>query len=287
MAVVPSPRSLILNLLLAARTRGGGELGVPEILAASAVFGLPENSVRVALARGVAAELLVAPHRGRYALGPEAEALAAEVGRWREAARSVVSWSGDWIGVHVGASGRSDRPALRARERALSLLGMAELERGLHVRPDNLSGGVGAMRMRLQGLVPKGCDVGTVFRLDGFSRADQERACALWDGEDLGASYRDVTAQLDSWLEDAARLPLDRAAREAFVLGNDAIRRVVFDPLLPAPLVDIRARDRFIATVVRFDAAGQATWRRFLAEARRSASGSSNRRLPSARRRTR
>lgn len=266
--MAPSPRSLILNLLLGADARRDDGLSVREILAACAVFGLPENAVRVALARAVAAELLVAPRRGHYRLGPEARPLAAAVGRWREASAQLVDWSGDWIGVHVGATGRSDRPALRARERAFGLLGLAEFERGLHLRPDNLAGGVAALRERLRSLLPPGTESGTVFVLGGLAPADAEHAASLWDGAALDAGYRDTTAQLTAWLESAQRLPLARAARESFVLGNDAIRRVVFDPLLPAPLVDAQARARFTATVARFDAAGRRIWRRFLAATR-------------------
>lgn len=266
--MAPTPRSLVLNLLLGADARRDDGLGVREILAACAVFGLPGNAVRVALARAVAAELLVAPRRGHYRLGPQARPLAAEVGRWRDAAAQLVDWSGHWIGVHVGATGRSDRTALRARERAFGLLGLAEFERGLHVRPDNLAGGVAGLRERLCSLLPPDTAPGTVFVLQGLASADEERAATLWDGAALDAGYRDTTAELTTWLESSTRLPLARAARESFVLGNDAIRRVVFDPLLPAPLVDAQARSRFISTVVRFDAAGRRIWRRFLAASR-------------------
>lgn len=264
----PSPRSLILNLMLGARRRGDDTLGVRELLAACAVFGFPENSVRVTLARAVASELLVAPRRGHYALGPQARPLADEVGRWRTTVERLVDWQGDWIAVHVGATGRSDRSALRARERAFGLLGLAEFERGLHLRPKNLAGGASALRERLRALLPDGADTGTVFVLQHLAPSDAARARSLWDGAALSAGYRDSAAELSAWLANSSRIPPDRAVREVFRLGNEAIRRIVFDPLLPAPLVDARARARFIATVARFDAAGQAIWRRFLAEAR-------------------
>ena len=59
----------------------------------------------------------------------------------------------------------------------------------------------------------------------------------------------------------------EAAAREAFLLGHEAIRELVFDPLLPDPLVDVRARRAFTETVLAFDAAGQTLWQRFLAAA--------------------
>lgn len=267
----PDPRSLILSLMLGSEARGDAELGVRELISACALFDLPENSVRVTLARSVASGLLVTPRRGAYALGPQARPLAVEVGRWRQLETQLLDWNGDWIAVHVGATGRSDRPALRARERAFSMLGLAEFERGLHLRPNNLVGGAGLLQERLRLLVTEGAETGTVFVMSELAKADAERAKRLWDVATLDANYRDTTARLTAWLENAPTLPLDRAARESFQLGHAAIRSLVFDPLLPAPLVDADARTRFIRTVARFDDAGKVIWQRFLTHARKLA----------------
>ncbi len=265
------PRSLVLSLILGAEARGDAALGVRELIAACALFELPENNVRVALARAVAAGQLATPRRGAYALSAQSRPLADEVGRWRSLEDQIVEWRGDWLAVHVGATGRSDRPALRARERAFGILGLAEFERGLHLRPDNLAGGVASLRERLAHLVPQGTELGTVFVLGGLAAADAQRAAALWDAAALDAHYRDGTARLSAWLENARALPLERAARESFELGHAAIRSLVFDPLLPAPLVDAAARSRFIKTVARFDDAGKAVWQRFLKRVRAAA----------------
>lgn len=265
------PRSLVLNLILGAESRGDAALGVRELIAACALFDLPENNVRVALARAVAAGQLSTPRRGAYALSAQTRPLADEVGRWRSLEAQLVEWRGDWLAIHVGATGRSDRPALRARERAFGILGLAEFERGLHLRPDNLEGGVASLRERLAHLVPPGTEVGTAFVLSGLAAADAQRACGLWDAAALDAHYRDTTARLSAWLEGARALPLERAARECFELGHAAIRSLVFDPLLPAPLVDAAARSRFIKTVARFDDAGKAVWQRFLKRVRAGA----------------
>lgn len=265
-------RALILRLVLGAESHSDSPLGARELLASCALFGLPGSRVRVALARAVSAGLLVAPQRGAYALGPAARPLADEVGRWRAMAQQVVPWGGDWIAVHVGTNGRSHRPALRARERAFALLGLAELERGLHLRPGNLAGGAQALRTRLRALLPGGADAGTTFTLGGLSAADAARARGLWSTTHLDMAYRDSTALLTAWRERARALPLERAAREVFELGDQAIHRLVFDPWLPAPLVDEAARKRFIAAVVRHDDIGKVIWRQFLAAARAQSS---------------
>jgi len=261
--MLANPRNLILNLLL---SLGGEALTARDAVASCALFGIRENSTRVALARLSAAEQIEAAGRGAYRLGPKALKLAAEVATWRGAEQRVRDWNGDWIAVHVSGLGRMDRVALRARERALGMLGLAELERGLHLRPDNLVGGALAVRERLLklGLAQDAA----LFVAKDFDSARERRARALWDGKGLTRHYRRTRARLEDWLARAGGFELEVAARESFLLGNDAIRDLVFDPLLPAPLVEVEARRAFVDAVVRFDAAGRAIWNTFLGQDR-------------------
>jgi phenylacetic acid degradation operon negative regulatory protein len=57
---------------------------------------------------------------------------------------------------------------------------------------------------------------------------------------------------------------LEAAARESFTLGREAIRQIVFDPLLPHPLVDVTLRTEFLACTQRFVDHGHQIWRTFL-----------------------
>jgi phenylacetic acid degradation operon negative regulatory protein len=257
--MAPRPRQLVLRLLLGA---GGAPLTARDAVRACALFGMPASGVRVALARLAAAGLVEPVQRGAYRLGRRASTLAADVAAWRDASARTRQWAGDWIAVHVGALGRSDRVALRARSRALGLLGLRELERGLHLRPDNLAGGVDAVRQRLARL---GLERdAAVFRANGFDAGRERHARSLWNGGSLQRGYSTTRARLDRWLDGVHRLDLDDAARESFLLGDEAIRQIVFDPLLPAPLVDEQARAACVDTVIRFDATGQAIWKQFL-----------------------
>ena len=99
---------------------------------------------------------------------------------------------------------------------------------------------------------------------DGLDPARQARAMALWRAEGLADAYRQGARRLDAWAAGADALPLAAAARESFVLGDDAIRRIVFDPMLPAPLADEAGRRGFIDAAIRFDALGRRIWSRFL-----------------------
>jgi len=257
----PNPRNLILNLLLGVSNE---PLSARFAVASCALFGIRENSTRVALVRLAASGLVEAAGRGTYRLGPSAAPLAADVATWRGVGRRLIDWDGSWIVVHSGPLGRSDRAALRARDRAFGLLGLRELDRGLYLRPDNLAGGVAAARERLfkLGLEPEAA----VFVARCLDTHREQRARALWDCAALDSGYRETRHRLEEWLVRADTLEPEVAARESFLLGNDAIRQLIFDPLLPSPLVDADARHRFIDAVIRFDVAGQSIWKRFREE---------------------
>jgi len=271
--MMPRPRQLILKLLLAAEH---GELSARDAVASCALFGIRENSVRVALLRLASAGLIEAATRGSYRLGPHGAGLAADVSTWRSVEQRVRTWRGGWVVVHVGNLGRSDRTALRDRDRALALLGLCELERGLFLRPDNLVGGVASVRERLHTLgLPADAAVFLASELDPTRDA---HARTLWNGKALTRSYRQTRQQLEKWRQRAGKLDRDAAARESFLLGDDAIRQLVFDPLLPDPLVDIGERSAFVAAVLEFDRAGHDIWQRFLAPPPQSRPADTNRR---------
>ncbi|MDO9001903.1 MAG: PaaX family transcriptional regulator C-terminal domain-containing protein [Aquabacterium sp.] len=254
-------KNLILDLLLAA---GSDHLPVRHLLAAAALFGIPANNLRVALARLSADGMIESVSRGVYELSASANELAADVATWRSASQRVRPWQGGYIAVHCGALGRSDRVALRHRDRALQMVGLRELDRGLFVRPDNLQGGIETVRKRLHtlGLEREAC----VFIATAFDQEREARIPHLWHGQELNEAYGHIQAQLSQWTARAQQLPVEDAARESYLLGRKAIRHVVFDPLLPAPLVDIESRQRFMNAVQDFDQLGHGIWRQFHAQ---------------------
>lgn len=255
-----NPKSLVLDLMLAA---GDKPMTARDAILACSLFQISENSLRVTLARLSAAGFIEIAGRGAYRLGPAATDLAGDVATWRTMEARLQPWRGGYVVVHSGALGRSDRVALQRRERALQMLGFRLLERGLHIRPDNIGQHVDAVRQRLYKL---GMDrEAAVFRADALDPEREAIVRNLWDGAALTRSYRQLRNQLEAWLAGASGLALDAAARESFLLGGRAIHQLVFDPLLPEPFVDASERHAFIQTVHRFDEAGRAIWNRFVA----------------------
>lgn len=259
-----APQSLVLELLLA---EGDGAVPVAHLLAAAALFDISENHVRVTLARLTAADMVLSPRRGLYQLGSASKNLAADVAQWRQARQRLRPWSGDFVAVYSPQPLPADKTTQRQHARALHLLGFAPWgvrgSGGLHLRPDNLEPSLPALRQRLLavGLHPES----SVFCSRDFGEADHAHLLQLWDGHGLNRGYQASETQLAQWLERAPTLELGQAARESLVLGGAAIRQLIFDPLLPAPLVDEAARNRFMDAAIAFDAQGRAIWQDFFA----------------------
>lgn len=251
----PTAKKLILGLMVADPDR---PLSAQSLIRAARLFELTDNNVRVTLVRLSAEGLIESRGRGRYGLGPSARNTAWEVAQWHSAEQRLCDWSGAYVCVHTGVLGRSNRKALKQRERAMQMLGLRELERGLHLRPDNLHGGVQALSRRLFDLgVPSQA---TVFLASDFSPQRNIDLQQLWNSAALNQRYHQQTQNLKTWLQNHHKLERDTAAREAYLAGAESIRMLVFDPWLPEPLIDTQARHAFVRATEQVDAAGRKIW---------------------------
>lgn len=258
-APAPAARELLLRLLV---RRQEQTIEAADAVRACALFSISTNNARVALNRLLSSGLLETVGRGTYTLGPAGQALGREVAAWREAEARLRPWDGSWVMVSTTALGRTDRKALRGRERTLALLGFRSLDEGLSIRPDNFKGGVGEIRERLHAL---GLEVeAPVFVASDLDPRLEEHARTLWVTDRLEDHYASTRAELERSLARLAILPIEEAARESYLLGDQAVRQLVFDPLLPDPLVSSVQRQAFVETLKRYDAAGFDVWQRFL-----------------------
>lgn len=257
MRPVPTPgaRSLILDLL---STVPRGSVPVRALVQSAGLFGLGANPVRVALARLRSRGLVASDERGHYRLAAAAQAVQHQVRSWRRLDELTRPWAGAWLAVHTGPLGRSDRTALRRRERALAFLGFRELEPGLVVRPDNLAEGTAELRERLYAL---GLEADAlVFELASLDPDREHRARSLWDADALRDGYRAMGFRLRRSARDLAELPRERAMTESFLLGGEAIRLLVYDPLLPDELVPGEERRELLEQMLRYDRIGRDAW---------------------------
>ncbi len=244
------PKQLLINLLSVADQ----PISTQQLIGIADLFGITANNARVTLARLCAEGMLTSPERGFYQLGDKASSLAEDISHWRELESQWVAWQGDWIGVYIGALGRTDRTGLRRRTRTLKLAGFEPLEQHLWLRPNNLHGGVERTRARLYQLGLE--QSARVMRLDDFTEQEQQQAIKLWDVEALSQRYSDETLEMDRWMKTASNLSLEAGTRESFLIGDRVLRHIVFDPLLPQQMLDVSVRAGYIETMVAFDAVG-------------------------------
>lgn len=255
-------KSVIAEVLSVAHAARQPSVRVRLLIDAGAVFGFSANTMRVTLTKMRAMGSVESTARGLYRLGPASRDLSDRVMGWRTVADRMTAWDESWIGVCTGHLSRTDRPALGRRDRALRLLGFRELEEGLHVRPNNLVGGVAEARATLHRLGLESRAV--VTRIDELSEPDLNHAHALWDCDATVARYRDLRRQLRESTLRRTTLPLEEAMREAFLLGREVIRCVALDPLLPERFVPSNEREALVEQMIRYDEAGQVLWWRYL-----------------------
>jgi phenylacetic acid degradation operon negative regulatory protein len=255
----PTPRSLILDLL---STLTRGTMPVAALVEAGRLFGLEPGSVRVALARLLAAGRIERDLRGRYRLGAAAAPIQSVVQGWRGLDGRSVPWDGAWLAVQDG-SARLRGSALRRHQRALRLQGFRALTRGLSLRPANLRGGCEAVRAELLalGLAP----AALAFTLRDLDAASEARARALYDAAALRSGYRTALAELEASSARLDGMDEAEAMRESFLVGGRAIQRLALDPLLPAEILDPRERSALALAMRDYDRRGRTCWAAFLA----------------------
>jgi phenylacetic acid degradation operon negative regulatory protein len=258
--VKPTAKRIILELMSA-------NPGIPApaamLVAAAELLGIEANNVRVTLTRLVADGTLEPASRGVYQLGSSTRALTNQITSWRELEKQVRAWDGSWACVHFAPGSTADRAAARRRKRALGLLGFRMLDRTLALRPNNLEGGIAKLREQLYALGVE--ESAFVYLASELDEATEQRARKLWAAERLTLGYVQLRERIERWLETIDELPVRTAAREAFFFGGDVLRKIMFDPRLPEPLVDVAARRALLDAAKRVDTTGRRLWMRLFA----------------------
>lgn len=253
---VPTARSAALSFL----STSGGPMRAAALARRAEVLGVDAAALRVALGRLVREGIARSPERGSYAIGATGAAMNALARGWRGIEARVRDWDGRWLLVGADHLGRSDRPRLRLRERALRLGGFAPAPAGLWVRADNLAEPLDVTAARLVAL---GLDAEALVIGEAAVLADRDAAFrAAWDRSAIEAGYRFWIAEMAASAARVATLPLEPAARETLLLGQAVIRAINLDPLLPAELVDTGLRRALLAAMEAYDRTGRALWAR-------------------------
>lgn len=256
----PSAKRLVLSLLSAPSM---SEVSISRLADWGELFGVDPATLRVTVGRLTKQGLLASNERGVYSIGPAGMLIAERARSWVQAEERLSQWNGEWIAVHVGHLGRTNRTALRLRERAFRLNGFAEYVTGLWLRPANLAEPVAKTRDNLLGLGLEPAAVVTLAQtIPGIPHTE---LFSLWPRDELEAAY-DV--QLEAMRHSTSRLQqmdLADAARETIQVGESVIRQINADPLLPPAMIDTAARQTMVKHMLDYDKLGRTFWRRYIA----------------------
>lgn len=260
MAPPTSANRIALALLGAAR---GRSLSAPVFVGAADILGVSGNAMRVALSRLSARGDLVTEERGRYALAPSRLGAVAHVRTYRTGFAARVSWTGGFLGVLTADLPRRNAALVNRRQRALELSGFREFRHGLWVRPDNLEGG----RVALAGhLARLGLDDAADVIEVRFDAAQLKRVEKAWAVGSDATRANALTTRVQRLIATMSKRPLRTVAAQSFWLGDEVLRFLARDPLLPASIADPEPRRRLATAMGTLDERGYATWQSLLEE---------------------
>ena len=105
-----------------------------------------------------------------------------------------------------------------------------------------------------------------MFRISELDGGCDRRARALWDAGALEIGYESTRARLEASAAGLPALAREAAMTESFLLGGEAVRQIVLDPLLPAPIVDTSKRRALVDAMRRYDGLGRRFWKSWAGE---------------------
>jgi phenylacetic acid degradation operon negative regulatory protein len=173
---------------------------------------------------------------------------------WSRPAR-VRAWDGRWLLLLDAHEGAGDARARR-------LFGFADARPGLAVRPANLAAGAAELLRELRAV---GLAVASELLVGEPADPETGRAWrGLWSGTALARQCARAADGLEASLARLPDMSESDALRETFERGGAAIRRLVYDPLLPDEIAPSEPRERLREAMLRYDAAGRARWGAFM-----------------------
>ncbi|THJ33484.1 PaaX family transcriptional regulator [Lampropedia aestuarii] len=260
---VPRTPVLILDLLMAR----DAPLSANAICRVGELMGISQATMRVGLTRLVTDGKIQRSQRGLYSLARDVRALHRTVDQWQNKHALAVAWrERDWIAVYDGNLSKSDRAVRRRHALSLALFGIKELRPGLHVRPNNLKGGIAVQSRRLRELGMARSAI--VFKASAFEQQDQSQAMHLWDIEQLIRTDDAFIAALEQSTAALPHLPLGAAAKESLLLGRAVIAHLVRDPVLPIEMMPRTSRDKLLLLATQYQREARNLWSQWFEEAR-------------------
>jgi phenylacetic acid degradation operon negative regulatory protein len=240
---VPSAETSVVDLLSALADPGSpicrDTVSLAGLLRFTRALGHSDNSVRMALSRLVAEDLVERDGRGCYTYGSAGHRRHLEMVGWHQSAMRVdTRWDGSWIALFI-----NDKMT-KSDIRAARLAGFRSYDDRLMVRPGNVSGSLTTVTTA----IPEGFANGQYWatRLSDLTHDQQQSFGALYDSEQIMLGYN-ALMQLELPMKKVKNLQsLNDMVTTTYVTGRKAVVSIVSDPLLPKEMIDVALRAKAI-----------------------------------------
>ncbi len=248
-----TPKSVIVGMIQAADNRA---MPVKIIVSAGKIFGFTENTVRVAITRMLREGSIESDERSLYRLSGSKKTFSRYIGSWKRGEQRLRTWEGCWI-CSLTNKGVVRRSA--DTKRLFEIAGFKEGLPGLQVRPDNLSISIKTLESLLAQF--GNTENEEIFIVKEFSEKLTEQWIRyLWPVDKIIEAQQVFLHKIEQSAERIEKLPIENALVESFLIGSEAVRLLITDPLLPAEIMDNTSRVAVTRAMMAYDDIGKRIW---------------------------
>ena len=251
--------NLILSVLRAADQPA---VSIRDLVAIGELFGFTGNTVRVTVTRLIRRGVIESDERGFYRFSASGDFVSRHFETWRDGEDRIVPWDGSWICCLLPKPG--SKTGVRD-VKAFGFLGFKEGKPGLWVRPSNLAIGLNGVITLLEKM---GLEPGAEFFNARCFRENLEEQWRrfLWPLDQLTESANSILEKIERSKKNLLEKPLENAVVESYLIGSDAVHRLIMDPLLPPEIFDSTARSELTTAMLEYDEIGVKVWMRMFGD---------------------
>ncbi len=256
-----TPKSLILSMLQASN---GNAMPVKTLVSIGEIFGFTGNTIRVTTTRLIRERTIESDERGLYRLSNKSTLVSRFIERWKEGEGRLKNWDGCWL-CYLTPKSLAKRQA--EAKTAFGFSGFKEGLPNLWVRPDNLSVSIEDIEYLLSQIGR--LEEGEMFIVKQFSKKLIKRwQNDLWPVGKLLGNQKTFLEEMETSANRIEKMPLENALVESFLIGSEAIRLLVTDPLLPEEFMDNTYRIALTRAMLVYDEIGKRIWSKRFEEIR-------------------
>ncbi len=254
-----TPKSFVLSLLEALP---GQTTQVKFLIFAGKLFGFTENTIRVTITRLIREGYIENDSRGCYRISKDYSPLINSVRGWELGESRLVPWDGSWICCYI------PKLPTRSKEKTVKILNLFGFKEGLSkfwVRPQNLKLGFNEVKSIM---IKLGINENAhFFSSQKFDKEVSEKwRQFLWPIEQIAMAQDRQTEKLKQSGNQIMNLPLDQALIETYLVGNEAIRLLHTDPLLPEEMISKEHRLQLTRAMLKYNDIGKEVWEKKIRE---------------------